>query len=349
MFISRRNNGIYYIYFEQNNGKRTCISTKSKNKSDALRFLSRFEQEIKKKAESKITPIRLKQFIFEFLKHSEGIHTPKTTKCFNNTFGFLLKYFGDVQLTEISHKKINEYITNRLNISSKYQARKDLILIKSFLEFAVSNNYLLENPARNIKQIKIPEKLPLYFTESDFEKLLNAIDNKDFKDLVKFAAFTGLRQMEIITLKWNQINLKDKFITLNNQTHVTKSKKIRTIPINNSVLEILTERKENSINDLVFSNGFTPYTQNYIVHKFKRYVQKADIKKEFHFHSLRHTFASWLVQKGISILHVKELLGHADVKTSAIYSHISPESLLDAVQKIDRPKDGNILYLQKAI
>lgn len=75
--------------------------------------------------------------------------------------------------------------------------------------------------------------------------------------------------------------------------------------------------------------------QGWIVHNFKKYVLKANINPKLHFHSLRHTFASWLVQKGISIYGVCKLLGHADIKTTEIYAHLRNDDLRNAVERLD--------------
>lgn len=74
--------------------------------------------------------------------------------------------------------------------------------------------------------------------------------------------------------------------------------------------------------------------QDWIVHNFKKYVLKANINPKLHFHSLRHTFASWLVQAGVSIYKVSKLLGHSDVKTTEIYSHLRIEDLRNSVEKL---------------
>ena len=74
---------------------------------------------------------------------------------------------------------------------------------------------------------------------------------------------------------------------------------------------------------------------DWVAHLFKRYVRKANLSNlDIHFHSLRHTFASWLVQDGTSIYIIKDFLGHSDVKTTAVYSHLQPTQLHSEVNKI---------------
>ena len=87
------------------------------------------------------------------------------------------------------------------------------------------------------------EKLPLFFTEAEFLALLNSITDKDLKDLIHFAGLTGIRQNDLITLQWNQINFKNHTLTLDNRFSQTKSRKIHILPLNLKALQILTDRQ----------------------------------------------------------------------------------------------------------
>ena len=191
MFLSKRSNGFYYIYYENERGRKTCISTKTKFKNEALKFLSNFKEEIKNRLASKVIPIELKKFELEYLSYSETIHSINTTATIQSSFNNFLNYFGNIQLSEITSKKLHAYFEERIRKSSIYQARKDRIHLGAAFNKAVSEGYLLNNPFNEIKRFKIPEKQPLFFSQIDFEILLKAIDNSNIKDLVEFAVNTG--------------------------------------------------------------------------------------------------------------------------------------------------------------
>jgi len=161
------------------------------------------------------------------------------------------------------------------------------------------------------------------------------VEHQDLKDLFRFAVNTGLRQMELLNLEWRQINFKDKYLILDNSSHITKSKKIRTIPLNVVALQILTERERSKRGDLVFTLDDKRITQSFISHKFKKIVKKSGLNPKLNFHSLRHTFASWLVQKGVNIFEVSKLLGHSDIRVTEIYSHLRAEDLLNSVNRLN--------------
>ena len=201
--------------------------------------------------------------------------------------------------------------------------------------WAVDNNYLNSNPSNKIKRLKTPEKLPVFFSKNDFETLISFIESEDLKDLVIFAVNTGLRQAEIINLEFSQIDLINRVITLDNQTHITKSKKVRSIPLNETTFQILSKRIRKNGSSYVFSLNGNKINQDYLIHRFKKYVIDAKLNPKFKFHSLRHTFASWLVQRGVSIYEVSKLLGHSDIKVTEIYSHLRAEDLRESVEKLN--------------
>jgi integrase len=326
MYLSKHKNDFYYIYYKKQDGKRTKVATRTKFKSEALKFLSRFEKNLAQQVKLDFTKITLKDFAFQYLKHSESIHSPKTTRDYNQTFIFVQRYFGSLTIDTLTTKLMNNYIQHRIETSSIYQGRKDLINLKSAFNFAKKNNYLLNNPCDSIRRIKTPEKQPLYFLGAEFKRFLLSIDNNDFKDLVMLAVNTGLRQMELLTLTKEQIDLTAGILTLDNRVHLTKSKRIRVVPLNGIAKEVLNRR-------ITFDTIFS-FTSDQTIKLMKKYRTESGIRQELTFHSLRHTFASWLVQKGVPILNVSKLLGHSDIKTTQIYAHVSNNELRSSVEML---------------
>lgn len=333
MFIYKRKNGYYYVVYEDKNKRRKQISTKTKSKKEANIFLSKLDLELKKRKDQETIPITLKEFRWKILKRLELTHAEKTILVYKTTFKYFIEYFGDIQLTEITRPKIQMYLQSRIMNASVYMARKDLINLKAAFNIAVEDNHLLENPFIGIKQMKIPEKQPLFFSREEYQKLKTTINDIDFKDLVELAINTGMRQMELLTLTWQQINIDDKMIMLDNRNHITKSKRIRSIPMNQTVIDTLLKRQLTTPNGTVFH--YLDFIKQYTIsRKFKHFVLQANLNPKFHFHSLRHTFASWLVQEAVPIYYVSKLLGHADIKTTEIYAHIRKDDLQDAVSRL---------------
>ena len=100
-------------------------------------------------------------------------------------------------------------------------------------------------------------------------------------------------------------------------------------------MQILNKRETCSDGSLVFTTNNEKFNQVHVSQRFKKYVLKSKLNPSLRFHSLRHTFASWLVQKGVSIYQVSKLLGHSDIKTTQIYAHLRNEDLQGAVDLLD--------------
>jgi hypothetical protein len=102
MFITRRSNGIYYIHYFNGQRKRTCISTKARNKSEALKFLSDFQNELNRKKIAGVNPKTITEFLFDFVRYSESFHRPKTTRQFKSILKEFSKYCENISLTQIT-------------------------------------------------------------------------------------------------------------------------------------------------------------------------------------------------------------------------------------------------------
>jgi len=339
MFLTKRPSGTYYLCYTQSNGKRTTRSTSTRIKKDALKFLVDFHNELSKEKKNKVTSISLSNFSWKFLKYSESVHTNKTLINFKRTFKYFIDYTGNLDLLEITRKNVLDYLDYRIRNPSIYQARIDLINLSSAFNRAINEGYLLINPCSKIKQFKLPQKAPKYFSEDEYQILLDSIKEKWFKNIVELAYNSGMRQMEILTLRWNQINLMNDTITLNNHYVINKSKRVQTVYLSKRAKEIVVQLYKEKECDLVFHNNFSQYKQDLISKKFKRYVLGVNINHLLNFHCLRHTFASRLVQNGTSLYIVQQLLNHKDFKTTQIYSHLREDNLKDAIKQLDLGED----------
>ena len=164
---------------------------------------------------------------------------------------------------------------------------------------------------------------------------MESIDNEDLKDIVEFAELTGLRQSDLINLQWRQINLSTKILLLDNRNSLTKSRKIHTLPLSKRAIEILEVRRGRAHAENVFTYQSKKILQDFISKKFKKLVIKAGLNPKLTFHTLRHTFATWLVQKGVSIYKVSKLMTHSDLRVTQIYAHLQTKDLFDAVNVLN--------------
>lgn len=336
MNLFKLKTGYYYIFYKAENGKQNKASTHTKNKKEAFLFLTKFQENLEQR---KNKYFRGEQLLFEvvrdYLKYISIYYTNKTYLDYKTTFNFFQSNLRkDICLNDIDTELIQNYLSNRKNNTSVYAYRKDYINLKAFFNYAISKDYIKNNPLKKIKSIRIPQKFPKYFTELEIKSFIEIIDDKDFLDAILFALNTGIRQGEIINLKWKQLDFeKNNLLITNTENFETKNKRARIIPLNKEALRIIETRNKDE--QFVFTYKAEKIKADYLQMRFKKWIISSAVNPKLSFHSLRHTFASNLVSKGISIYHVSKLLGHSSVETTQIYANLNNKDLQKAVDVLE--------------
>jgi site-specific recombinase XerD len=212
----------------------------------------------------------------------------------------------------------------------------ELRSLKSVFNSAIKWELLEENPFRKVSLVKTSQKSPVYLTKEDFRTLFSAVKESVLRDIYLFAVLSGFRKGEIINLQWSGVDFEKRQVTItNSESFQTKSGKLRTVPMNDAVFEMLKRRvsESNGCKYVFHRNGFR-LDDSYATHRFKDYVVALGLNGELHFHSLRHTAASWLVDAGVSLYAVQNILGHASITTTQMYSHIALSTLHESVNRV---------------
>ncbi len=339
MFLTKRPNGIYSLVIklqDQASGqhRRKFISTGTRIKAEAYKFQRSFSLESIRSKLPKASA--LSAFIQEYTVFSKTIHKPSTVETELASLRELLRIIGEVQLSEINLRHVEKFFSVKNESCSKHSLRRHYVTLRSIFQSALKWEYVKHNPFDKYEKPKSPELQPCYFSQQEFTHLLSVITDHDFKELVIFALLTGMRQGEIRNLHWNQVDMEKGVIFVRNEGgFTTKSERNRTLPINQDLLKMLKLKKQGAGGEeLLFNKSGNPYRKDFISQRFKSYVRRAKLDDRLHFHSLRHTFASWLVEDGASLYEVQKLLGHSDQRTSMIYAHLQPERLHSTVNKI---------------
>lgn len=332
MFLTKRYNGYYYLNLKDEYGRIRRVSCKTKIKADALQFWKVFNVNQQK---GKFEKKSLNALMMEYLTYCKSIHTKKTNRGNQLAFTEFIRIIGNIPIDKVQVREIESFLAIKREEASVWTARKYYITLAAAFEKAKIWEYIPANPFRKVKKPKPPECLPLYFSKEEFSKFLNAIDDMDMKELMLFGLFSGMRLSEITNLRWCDVDLDRKIILIqNSEIFRTKSGRSRNVPMNDELYKILFLKNKEAIGEFVFSRNGKPYRDEYVSKTFKKHVRRAGLNDRLHFHSLRHTFASWLVQQGTSLYEVQKLLGHQDIKTSMIYAHLQPETLHNTVNKL---------------
>lgn len=234
---------------------------------------------------------------------------------------------------------IYDFIKNQsINRISSATIKRRVSTIRNFYLF-LQKREVISFIVPEIKTPKIGIKLPNYLTIEEVDKLLSVPDINTFKGLrdktmLEIMYSCGLRVSELISLKKKDINIKNCFIRI-----IGKGNKERIIPIGEIALEYLNKYFEllsynskinNSKYVFINKNGL-PLTRQYFFKIIKYYSIKANINKNISPHTLRHSFATHLLENGAPLIAVKNLLGHESINTTQIYTHVNERKLVSVI------------------
>jgi integrase len=292
--------------------------------------------------ESKKEQMLLSKFMDQFLEYSKSNYRPGTVWIYKRTEELFIEINGDIPLEQITAFHWDKYQSIRLQQVSPVTVNIELRTLCSVLNKAFRWEMIDHNPFARLPLCRVPEKYPEYFTEEEFQVFHNATGKDWYKDILKFAVLTGMRRGEITNLRWKNIDLDKRIIhVVSSPTFKTKAGKKRIVPIHNKLVPILRIRLNHDPEKFVFTHCGRKVKESYVTHRFSDYKTMSGIQKNgLHFHSLRHTFASWLVKEGVSIYEVQRLLGHSNIAVTEIYSHLQPCQLHNAVNKLQIMKTG---------
>ena len=225
---------------------------------------------------------------------------------------------------------------NKIGISSRSQARF-ISSIKSFYKFLLIEGYISNSPAELLASPKIGVKIPTVLSIDEVNKLIKSIDlsskhGERNRAIIETIYACGLRVTELINLKISNIFFKDNFLKI-----IGKGNKERLCPIADKTLNYLKiyidEIRNHSIikekdSDIVFlNNRGSKLSRVMIFLLLKKYAEIAGIKKNISPHTLRHSFATHLIDGGADLRAIQEMLGHQSITTTEIYTHLDKEYL----------------------
>ena len=330
IFLYKRNNGIYYLGIEVD-GKRRWKSTGTKKKVEALRIISDYRNNMTVANND----MKLGPFKARVLSYVKEHYCFKTYESYKIPLEKLYEYLGDIKVSRISQYQIDRFKSLQLKRVSPTTVNVYLRTLRAAFNHVVRWNEIEKNPFKGVEMVRIPERAPLYFKKEEIDKIMKTIKENWLKDAVLFTLLTGLRRGEMVNLRWDDVDLNSKLIFIESHASFrTKAGKRRAIPLNNTALVLLRKRYERRDCEYVFSHKGQQLYDEWVSKKFHKYIEKSGVNRKLHFHSLRHTFATWLVKAGVSIYEVQKLLGHSNVTITQVYSHLVSEELHSAVARL---------------
>ena len=249
----------------------------------------------------------------------------------------LVPYFGKYQLTDIKSLSIEEYKASQLKKGYNPKSiNNHLSILAKCLRTALDWEIIKIVP--RIKMLKSQPNKFDYLTHEECEQLLNTATGI-WHNMILTVLYTGVRIGELLALSWEDVNLKDKVLTVKNSFSAgilgsTKSNRIRYIPLVDELCELLESLKQDK--GFIFIDPKNHYPSPEACRRNLGWICDKAHLRHIGWHALRHTFASHLAANNVSVMAIKDLLGHSEIRTTMRYAHLGPLVLRDAVMTLEK-------------
>lgn len=286
----------------------------------------------------------MRKAIEEFLTHlAEHEYSGKTVDCYRSALfnfnSYLEKRFNiKIYVEDISSEVFKDFLRQKREDGCAPTSRNHyLFTFRSFCDYLSDEKLLEENPVKNLKPVKTRKKEREYLTREQVETLVQETDHDIISTAVLVAYYTGLRPSELLGLKLEDVDLERGVIRVRGG----KGNKNRKVPISGKLKEIIGNYLEN-VRPEVKTDNFIATAQSggmshhYFNQKLKQAARSAgwDFAEKVTPHVLRHSCASRLVKKNISLEKIRKLLGHSSIDVTSVYCHTRTEELSEAVDEL---------------
>jgi len=261
-----------------------------------------------------------------------------------NLCTFLYQHFKISDFEQVKIEYLRDYLAHiKINCNLKTSSLSNKIsVIKSFFRYLYTSKIINDNPTELIRLPKKSKTIPKFLNDIELAKLLSAPERVTSKIAKRFIirdrliltmlAYTGLRKSELLNLDWDDVNLGLKYLIVRN----TKNRIDRTVPLHSKISELLdsylTQRLPITNKAIIIGKKGTRLSKNSLDRLFKKYLKMSNLsQKGYTLHSLRHTFATRLLRKNVSLVKIKNLLGHKSIESTEIYLHTTGKELEDSI------------------
>ena len=263
-----------------------------------------------------------------------------TVSSYKNDISSFLSWLNKKQINyqQVSGKNINEFISNLFNSGLKSSSiNRKISSIKHFYLFLSKKKIIKYSPADEIETPKQEKYLPISMSEDEVEKLLSSpnsnriIERRD-KAMIEILYATGMRISELVNLKLTDVDFNRSVLKV-----FGKGSKERLVPYGEKAAEALDiylrDRKRSDSKNIFLSNRGSQITRGAFWQRIKIYIKRENLKSSISPHTLRHAFATHLLNRGADLRSVQILLGHSDLSTTQIYTHIAKQRLGEILKK----------------
>lgn len=289
-----------------------------------------------------------------YSKRRKSMSQSKMEGIVNN---YLIPRFGNKRINAIKNKDVIQFHDDLIDKNSIATNKTIHVFLSAVFNFAIRNEYTTKNPARNVGNFEgQAEKRMNYWTLDEFKTFISHVDDFQYYVLFMVLYYSGMRQGESMALTWGDIDLKNHTINIDKTwtkkgVNSTKTGATRMIQMPSFVIRLLSQlkaKKEPKMDYVVFGDVYTPFADTTIRRKFNEWIKAAGVNP-IRIHDMRHSHASYLINKGTIISVISKRLGHSNVSTTLdTYSHLYPTTEKEAISNMeDDFKEADIIHLVK--
>jgi integrase/recombinase XerC len=283
----------------------------------------------------------MRKYIFDFLRYlkTEKNVSPNTERGYLSDLEQLFDFLGETDLSVVDHQVLRQFLAHlmKLKVRKSSIARK-LSAIRSFFKYLNREGVLTTDPARLVATPRQEKRLPPLLTVDDAQRLMDAAkgdDDSGFRDraVLETLYSTGVRAGELIGINHEDINRHDRLIRIRG-----KGRKERIVPVGKRALEAIdaysARKPGRASSPAVFTNASGKrLTARTVQRILGNYRKKLGLPQKATPHTLRHSFATHMLESGADLRAIQELLGHASLSTTQRYTHVNLDSLMETYDK----------------
>lgn len=333
MGVYKHSNGKWYCR-GQINGERYNISCElAKDRMEAVAFEDEHRHKIREKQKGHVIQDVSFKFGYMMNKYVEVCKANNRSSRLAETYAkYLTDYFGEYrEINTIRPSEIENFKSYMLSKNRKKSTiNRYISAIKRAYNIMLRDGLITYNPAQYVSKYEEDNRRYTYLSKDDWQKSKDKIPIQ-LRDIIIIALLTGFRKGNVLNLNWEQIDMQMRFIEILKQNN--KGKKVIRYPISDALYKKLLEMKPKK-SGYLFVNPDTNMPYKDIRKSFKTCFEQLGIT-DFHFHDLRRTFGTWLLEEGVDIRTIQYLLGHSEVSTTERYLAFDKSRNLDAVNKLN--------------
>lgn len=313
----------YWVRFQWR-GQEVRKSARTSSKREAREYLAELQAQYRRIDIGGKPRVTFEQAAIQFIEQEVSTKKVSTIGYYQNCVKVLADEFGGAYLDEITRARIARFEAEKARTLSAQTVKHYRTTLSGIFKVAIRHDQVSANPCRDLDPIRIDNARYRYLSEREWQKVRAAL-REPIKSIAEVSVERGMRLGEIISLRWRDINLTQDLITIPD----TKGNRPRVLPLEGA--RQIIERQPR-VSEYVFTNlAGNKFAANDVSKQFRLTMARIGVD-DFRFHDLRHTFASWYVQRGGDLYKLQLILGHKGPTMTQRYAHLRVDDLREAAQ-----------------